>query len=435
MQRLTAHLKESWGNLADVRKPNNNRKYDIGDAALCSFAMFYFQDPSFAEFQRQMDAEQGTSNARTMFGIERIPSSPQIRNLLDGQVPSVMWENFDWLHDELKASGTYDSYRDVNGTFLIALDGVNYFSSAAIECSHCLKQTHANGTVTHSHSAIIPVMVKPGRSEVIAFPPEFISNQDGQKKQDCELNASKRWLGKHSARFEPKTVTFLGDDLYSHQPFCAWIGSTMNQYFMCVAKPESHVWLFESIDSLQKIGGVQTHHEVIWSGKKREVWTYRWIIGAGLTGDPAALMVNWLEVIVTDKVTGKRLYFNTWITNHAINAQVVHSLAKAGRARWKVENESHNILKEHGYHLEHNFGHGKLNLSAVLLCLNLLTFLTHTVQQLAEPIYKAIRAKVVTRRSMFELLRVLVALQPFESWTAFWTRICLAKGVALPSGP
>ena len=107
MTRLTRQLKASWSKLPDERKPNNNQRYDISDAVSCSFAMFYFQDPSFAEFQRQMEQEQGSSNARTLFGIERVPSTGQIRNLLDSQNPEGLWESFDWLHDELKSSGTY----------------------------------------------------------------------------------------------------------------------------------------------------------------------------------------------------------------------------------------------------------------------------------------------------------------------------------------
>lgn len=163
--------------------------------------MFYFQDPSFDEFEWQMEQQQGSSNAGTLFGIDRIPTTTQIRNLLDGQNPSELWENFDWLHEELKRAGRYEAYQDVNGIFLIALDGVSYFSSSKVECKHCFKQTHANGSVTHGHSAIIPMIVKWGHSEVVAFPPEFISNQDGQHKQDCELNAAKRWLNKHAPRF------------------------------------------------------------------------------------------------------------------------------------------------------------------------------------------------------------------------------------------
>ena len=45
-----------------------------------------------------------------------------------------------------------------------------------------------------------------------------------------------------------------------------------------------------------------------------------------------------------------------------------------GRARWKIENETFNTLKNQGYHFEHNYGHGYQHLSVVLAMLMLLAF-------------------------------------------------------------
>ena len=40
-----------------------------------------------------------------------------------------------------------------------------------------------------------------------------------------------------------------------------------------------------------------------------------------------------------------------------------------GRARWKIENETFNVLKTNGYNLEHNFGHGSQTLASILVVL------------------------------------------------------------------
>ena len=48
--------------------------------------------------------------------------------------------------------------------------------------------------MTYSHTALTPVLVKPGLDKVIPLAPEFVRPQDGVAKQDCELNAAKRWL-------------------------------------------------------------------------------------------------------------------------------------------------------------------------------------------------------------------------------------------------
>ena len=69
----------------------------------------------------------------------------------------------------------------------------------------------------------------------------------------------------------------------------------------------------------------------------------------------------------------------------------VSQVAQAGRGRWKVENEKNNVLKTKGYHIEHNFGHGKRYLAAFLLSLNLLAFLFHTVLQWCDEKYALLR--------------------------------------------
>ena len=60
----------------------------------------------------------------------------------------------------------------------------------------------------------------------------------------------------------------------------------------------------------------------------------------------------------------------------------VAALVATGRARWKIENENNNTLKTKGYHLEHNFGHGKKHLSSLLVAMNMLALLTHPALRL-----------------------------------------------------
>jgi hypothetical protein len=91
-------------------------------------------------------------------------------------------------------------------------------------------------------------------------------------------------------------------------------------------------------------------------------------------------------------------------------------MAQVARTRWKTENENHNILKTKGYHLEHNFGHGKQHLASFLLTLNLLTFLFHSVLKLIDGSYQLVRQLFVTRKRFFADLRTLTTYFVFESW-------------------
>ena len=92
------------------------------------------------------------------------------------------------------------------------------------------------------------------------------------------------------------------------------------------------------------------------------------------------------------------------------------TVAQAGRGRWKIENENNNVLKTKGYHIEHNFGHGKQYLAAFLLSLNLLAFLFHTVLEWCDDKYALIRQVLARRQTFFDDIRALTRYMVFESW-------------------
>jgi Transposase DDE domain len=216
--------------------------------------------------------------------------------------------------------------------------------------------------------------------------------------------------------FAPHSVTILGDDLYAHEPLCRQISLEIQLYFIVVAKPDSHVSLYDWLDYSAKINAIEQRQERRWNGRHHELWHYRWINQAPLTAASDALRVNWVELTITHADTAAVLYHNTWVTNHLATHGSAPQIADAGRARWKNENESHNILKKHGYHIDHNFGHGDHNLAAVLFTLNLMAFLIHTVQQLIDTPYLLLRAALKTRQTFFDDLRTLLRYQLFPSW-------------------
>jgi hypothetical protein len=104
-------------------------------------------------------------------------------------------------------------------------------------------------------------------------------------------------------------------------------------------------------------------------------------------------LVNYLEMSIVNEGTGKRTYYNSWITNKGIDVGNAEQAASCGRARWKIENEHNNVLKNHGYNLEHNFGHGGNHASENFCLLNLPAFLIHTVLYLGDERYRAARTR------------------------------------------
>jgi len=261
---------------------------------------------------------------------------------------------------------------------------------------------------------VTAVLVKPGCPHVIDLPPEFVVPQDGHDKQDSESAAAKRWLNQHAKQYQPYQVTLLGDDLYSRQPFCE---AVLNQrlHFIFTCKPESHKTLYEYVDDFKITKKINVLETKRWTGMRHEFDQYHYINQVPLRDGEDALQVNWCELITTD-VSGKVLYHNAFITNHMIHHDNVAAIIEDGRARWKTENENNNTLKRQGYNLEHNFGHGKNNLSNVLATLNLIAFLFHTVLAMTSEVYQKIRKKLGARKKFFEHIRTLLHYILFTSW-------------------
>jgi len=394
-------LQEAIEKIKDPRSESNATKFKVSDVMLSAFSMLFMQSQSFLEYQRQLQSRSGKDNVQSIFGVEEIPCDQQIRNILDLISANNLNVVFERIYRFLQNGKHLQRYERLGKNLLVCLDGTEYHSSSKISCECCSTRNHRNGKVTYSHTAILPVIATPNCAEVISLPPEFVTPQDGHEKQDCETAAAKRWISKHRHLFQGQAITLLGDDLYSRQPMCQHcLDAGMNFIFTCL--PTSHSSLYEWLDYLEKSGEVQqltTKHR---KGKSIEIYTYRFVNQIPLREQEPSLLVNWCELTVRDSADNSEVYRNAFVTNQSIDINNVAEIIEAGRCRWKTENENHNVLKTKGYKLEYNFGHGQKHLSAILLSLNLLAFLFHTVLQLIDSSYQEIRRKRGTRRGFFQ---------------------------------
>lgn len=412
---MLSYLHRVLEGVEDPRQSSNAQRYSLGDLVLGAFSVFYMQCPSFLEHQRQMQSRQGHNNAQRLFGVMAIPTPNQIKNVLDKVAASLLFPIFRWVFQALASQGFLKPYKVLNDQLLVGLDGTDYFSSTTIHCDQCSHCTHRNGQVSYHHRAILPVIVAPEQAHVLSLMPEFIRPQDGVEKQDSETAAAKRWITAHHDLVEPGRLTVLGDDLYSRQPMCqTCIDHQVN--FIFVALPTSHLALYEWLAYLEANDDVHTHHERVWTGREYELRQYRYANGIPLREEQPALLVNWCEVTVRRETDGQQSYHNAFVTLHPIDDTTVADIVTAARARWKSENENHNVLKTKGYHLEHNFGHGHHHLAMTLLTLNVLAFLFHTVLHLVDAAYQRIRQQRGTRKGFFQDIQTLTKYLLFDSW-------------------
>lgn len=260
------------------------------------------------------------------------------------------------------------------------------------------------------HSFLGASIVAPGHRQVLPLPAEFIAPQDGAEKQDCERNAAKRWLARHGPAVHQLRPVFLGDDLFACQPIAAAV-QQQGGNFIFTCKPASHQTITEYLTGAE----LEEYRQSTVTRGKRTTAIYRWLSGVPMRATDDALIVNWFSIEILNG-KGKRTYYNSFITDLPVTTGTVAELAACGRARWKIENETFNVLKSNGYNLEHNFGHGKETLASVLVTLNLLAFAFHTTARLAMLAWRdAVIARGATYR-FFEHLRTVTAYVVFENW-------------------
>ena len=404
-------LRERCAQLPDKRT-GKNVQYLMADIGLAAFSVFLMQSPSFLAHQKALEEMRGTSNAHSLFGMTKIPCDNHIRQTLDGAPTDHFDGLFAHVVKDLDESGHLKPLRRLGGRALIALDGSEHFTSRKVRCPHCSTRKRSDGEIEHFHCFVGATLVAPGHTTVLPLPPEFVRPQDGAKKQDCEPVAARRWLSRVGPQFAWLKPVYLGDDLYANQPMCLAIQAAGGS-FILTCKPSSHKTLAEyvsgvELDSVSKTEGV---------GTAKRIYRYRWMEGVPIRDGKDALIVNWLEIEIA-KPNGKVTYRNSFVTDLTVNRDTAAEIAACGRARWKIENETFNVLKNSGYNLEHNFGHGKDTLASVLVVLNLLAFAMHNACDLAEGLWQDGRQKVGARMRLFEHIRSLTVYLVFPSWTS-----------------
>ena len=413
---LLSGLKAVFATFPD---PRQGRGGYIGraDFGLSAFAMFFLQSASFLAFQRRLEKGQGRSNCQTLFGIEKIPSDNYIRKMLDLADPALLQSSFERVEQLLVEPSLRQSFGRLGGRILVAWDGTEYFRSEKLGCSNCLTCMHSNGKVDHYHTLLAATLVAPGHSRVIPLYPEFIARQDGAEKQDCERNAVKRWYHKHGERLRPLRPVYLGDDLFACQPIAEMVKDDGDD-FIFTCKESSHKALYDFMAGAEP----ERHQEKFRKGKATETRRYRWFEDVPLRDGEDAMHVNWIGMEIVD-AKGKVKFVTAWVTSLPVSKYNVAEIAACGRGRWKIENEGFNVMKNHGYELEHNFGHGKKFLAMILAALNLLAFAWHSVLDLIEPPWKAAREAAAKRTAFFADLLTLTSYVVFPSWQVFFESI------------
>lgn len=399
----------------------------LADALLSAFAMFSLKDPSLLAF----DARRPERNLQQLYGIGRVPCDTQMREILDPVDPEHLRPAFQDVFRQVQRGKGLEQLVFHEGAYLLALDGTGYFSSPTIHCDSCLEKVNRKtGEVTYVHQMLGAAIVHPDFREVIPLAPEAIIKQDGTTKNDCERNAAKRLLRKIRREHPHLKFIVIEDGLASNAPHIREL-MALDMHFLLGAKPGDHAFLLDQLIAADDADQVTVLTEKTVDGGLREV---RFAHDLPLNESNQDVRVNVLEYRELGPDGETRREFS-WVTDLTITRRTARHLVRGGRARWKIENETFNTLKNQGYQFEHNFGHGQQNLSVVFAMLMMLAFLVDQVQQLCCPLFRAVWQKFGSKRALWENLRSHFQHFVFVSMRHLYEVMLhdLAKGVPAPT--
>lgn len=383
----------------------------IIDHLMSGLAIFNLKFPSLLAYDRKRKDCAIEQNLKELFHIANPPSDTYLRERLDEVNPDELRPAFKQLFSVLQRAKGLEGFEFMDGHYLLSMDGTGKFSSTTVSCPHCCRKEQANGTVTFYHQMLGACIVHPDKPNVIPLCPESIQNGDGCTKNDCEKNAAKRLIENFRREHPHLKVIVVEDGLASNAPHIRLLEEN-NMKYILGAKPGDHAFLFNLVDTSDDT----IYFECL--DDKGSLHQFRYLNGVQLNKSNPDVKVNCLEYEET-KASGEIKRFS-WVTNTTISKDNAYRLMRGARARWKIENETFNTLKNLGYNFEHNYGHGQKNLTTVLSLLMMLAYFMDQIQEIGCRLYRSVKKFIGTYRDMWQSMRVLFGYVRLRSWGHFY---------------
>ena len=420
-KRLIRTLKQELEKVRDPRVFSRIPKIKLVDCLISCFAIFNLKWPSLLQYQENIRKEPIRKNLSTLYGVEHPPSDTYMRERLDELNHHDLAPAFKRLFSLLQRNKILEKYQYLDGHYLISIDGTGHFSSEMVRCKNCCIKHHRSGKTTYYHQLLGAVMVHPEEKAVIPLYPEPIRKEDGREKNDCERNAAKRLLDQLRRDHPHLKVVIVEDGLASNAPHIKELERHNMKYILGV-KEGDHAFLFDWVKHGEKV-------DYEYQDEKKTTHRYQFINQVPLNDANFDLRVNFLSY-EEESYKGKKKRF-TWVTNIFLTKNNVSKIMKGGRARWLIENETFNTLKNQGYEFKHNYGHGNKNLCTIMAIMMLLAFLVDQVQLLCCQYYKKAKQSAVTFKSLWERMRAVCSLILIKGWRELYG--CITGEVKLNS--
>lgn len=310
---------------------------------------------SMREMEENFNKETCIDTLRILSGhqtLEEMPHYDTLNYYLERLSPECLSELRRKMVTSLIRGKQFNRNRLLGKYWRVILDGTGLFCFKEKHCENCLcteRRTDEGKKEKLYYHKVLEAKIVLGESVVISLGTEFIENEkEDVEKQDCETNAAKRLMERIKKDYPRLPVCMQGDALYATEPM------------MKLCREKYHwEYIFTQKDTRQKL--VDEGFEWIKSGGVKKASGLCKEKGTGcyanhveeVAGKKETMNVFEYEYEKKDKKGkrhGARLRF---ISSLEVTEKNLDEMIKAGRGRWKIENEGFNSQKNGIYRIEH----------------------------------------------------------------------------------
>jgi len=430
---LFGTISQEFEQIPDFRNSSNPSPISVSDSLMSAFAMFSLKFPSLLQFDKtRKESGDELQNLRNIYGIKIVPCDSRMREINDTIDPKkYIAPVFKTVFRCLQRGKVLEPMVFYDGCYLLNLDGTGIFSSKKLKAPFCMeKKNKKTGKITYYTQMLGASIVHPDFKEVIPLCPEMIIKQDGQTKNDCERNAAKRFF-KNLRKDHPHLPLIINEDgLSPNAPHIKDLEKN-NLHYILGVKPGDHTFLFNTVETaVQENRALQyTYND---QNNSDLTHTFKILNDVPLNQSNQDVRVNFIEYWEYSNKKGKITYHNSWVTDFRLSKNNAYTIMRGGRARWKIENETFNTLKNQGYHFDHNFGLGKKYLAEVFTMLMMLAFLVDQTQQLCCPLFQAVLIKLESKKTLWHKIRSFFDLYNCESMAIIYKALLFGFEVNRP---
>lgn len=432
-------LSNFFEQIDDPRGPN--KEISLRDMLMSAYAMFSLKFPSLLSFEKEMRDKKRGTNLANLFDISKAPSDTHMGSVLDEHVrPENLRKCYKMLFHHLQRQKKITPYQVLTRgglpAYYVPLDGTQYFSSDKVHGDCCLQKKHRDSSTSYYHQMLAAAIVSPNIKTVVPLAPEPILQQDGSSKNDCEYNALKRWLKKFREDHPRLNIVVGGDALYARSA-TVFILQDYDIGFIFSVKPKQHKVLFRFVEGEIGRSRSKSWTETFIEGekiKKKITKEYFYCKGVPFHDKSSRdLKVNFIEYKETTEWTtskGEKKRSEkkfSWVTDQVVTKQKIYQIIACGRARWSIENEVFNTLKNQGYHFEHNYGHGNKFLTTNFALLMMLAFLADQILEMCCSNFKKVLKLFEQKSRIWSRMRGYYLDFVIEDWEKMWAIFIKAK--------